>query len=308
MTKPVYILKGSNYKVKKISPEYKETYFGSSYHFINKDDFPIFTVSSETYGGIVKYKNNPIGVVTIPASITNDDSIRIVSIYNMSYTSPDTGTLNTETMKCPCGKFANYQSRFVNRFDATQKTYTASNFPVKSYQDGWVDYKVLIELSDSLLSASAGTEKQWRTTSQLNNNTNVYATAALAAWRYNPISSILNMQGYWYIPSWFELFHEYLNQSAINQGFSQIKTDYDIGLGRIPYYTGNDRTQYSYWGSTYKNYQSTWGGNCCKLNVRTGFNTSTYYGTSSDPGMAQAFLKLIKDKGKWILDPNYHID
>lgn len=121
----------------------------------------------------------------------------------------------------------------------------------------------------------------------------------MCCWRFSPIPEI-DTTGYWYIPSVKELRCEYENRTQINSAYSITNSLYNTGVTSI--WNRNFRTSdYNY------NYDGSWGGRCGVYNPSVG-NTGTSARATVDPNTVQAFCKLIKDNGDWILDPNYHID
>lgn len=78
---------------------------------------------------------------------------------------------------------------------------------------------------------------------------------------------------------------------------------YDYGPGIIPYRTA---TYDGFMTSDYDN-SSWYGGRVGKYSINTG-NIRPSYDSVQDTNTVQAWCKLIKDNGKWILDPAYHID
>jgi len=209
--------------------QYTGAFLGDD-NFIFKKISSSFDISVDDYGGVVIYKDNPIGVIGVPSSVTGDGSIRIISIFNMDPNLPEVGTTSDDTFKCPDESFLNYNALFTGPYVDNNNSLNSYNPP---FVDGWHDHSVLIQLSDN-----SGLAGDWRTAAAVPNSSarnRGYAPAALCAWRYNPISSVLDMQGYWYLPSLHELIEEGLHLSAIDAGMATIKTEYDIGLGRVPY-------------------------------------------------------------------------
>lgn len=302
MSRPVIIRNGSK-SIQNISDKSdKLIELGNQYHiYFNSLDIPCFDISIDDYGGVVTIKNKPIGVIGVPSSVTGDNSIRVISLFNMDYNNPDSGTSSTDlTMRHPDEYFLNYKSLFTGpRISNNNKvtSYTGT------FVDGWHDHNVTIQLSDN-------NTPGWRTSytianSELRNRKN--SPAALCTWRYNPAPSVLNMQGYWYMPSMHELIEEGAHLSQIDAGALIIKNTYNIGIGRIPCDTTAYTNPKSYWSSTYLGDQVSYGGNAAKYDVKFQYSRSQYYGSAQDPGMVQAWCKLIKENGKWILDPTYHI-
>lgn len=310
MSRPVIIRNGNKSVLNVKDKSKKYIFFGNLYHqYFSSLNILTFDISVNDYGGIVLYENNPIGVIGVPSSVTGDESIRIISIFNMTLDTPETGTSSTEyKMKNPDGSFLSHISEFTGPFwDNNNKGPTTYNPP---FIDGWHDYNVLINLSDTYLKTKG---IDWRTYTlsslpNLTSNARGYSPAALAIWRYNPISYILDMSGYWYMPSMHELIEEGVNLSKIDAGFAQIKNTYNIGTGQVPCFRGVEYSPNSYYASRFIGTQSGYGGNSSKYNVYHKYNRSQYYATAADNGMAQAWCKLIKENGNWILDPNYHID
>ena len=51
-----------------------------------------------------------------------------------------------------------------------------------------------------------------------------------------------------------------------------------------------------------------YGGRVGKYSIYNNAANWTNYSSAQDTNTIQAWCKLIKEKGKWILDPTYHID
>ena len=298
------ILLNNHKKVIDISGMDSVAFFGNEYHFL-PSRIQTFDISSDDYGGVVCFQGNPLGVIGVPSSVTGDDSIRVISLFNMDYDHPETGTESSRvTMRNSDASFIAYKTEFTGPYwDNNNSGPTTYNPP---FIDGWHDHNVQIQLSDS--SGQAGS---WRTSNTIPHadvQNRGYSPASLCCWRYNPISEVLDMQGYWYLPSMHELIEEGVHLDKIDAGALTVKNTYNVGIGRIPYDTSNYADPYSYWASRFIGSQTSWGGNSSKYDVKFKYNRSQYYATAADPGQAQAWCKLIKNGSKWILDPAYHIN
>jgi hypothetical protein len=126
----------------------------------------------------------------------------------------------------------------------------------------------------------------------------------MCTWRYSPIDE-LDTTGYWYVPGLYELAIEGRNKTTIESSFAQIFSQYNYGPGRIPYRT--DSRMDGFMTSDYNN-PNWYGGRVGKYSMYTNSPNWTNYSSAQDGNTVQAWCKLIKEKGKWILDPTYHID
>lgn len=309
MSRPVLIFNGSN-KVKDFSGMGSCARIGNSYHF-TPDRVHTFNLTSEDIGGIVTYKGNPFGVVGVPASITGDGSIRIMSIAlmaikNLKYgdTSGNPNSTIGSLMNC-CTRYDNYGSTNppLNSYISNYKLSLPTTINSSNFVDGWARHKIWIQITDE-----KNTLPNWRTISELTklsasaSQNRGYSDSNICCWRYSPIDE-LDTTGYWYTPSGLELKVEANNKSIINQSFSTIKTLYDIGIGRIPYIeNGSDGFMTGDYG-----YSTWYGGAVGKYSIYNNSSTSNF-ASVQDGNTVQAWCKLIKDKGHWILDPTYHID
>ena len=108
MSRPVIIRNGSNPVINVKDKSEKLIRLGSQYHIYMKNlDIPTFDLSSESIGGIVTYKDKPFGIVGVDSTITGDNSIRVISLANMSGLHPKTGSTSltfseNENMLCIC--------------------------------------------------------------------------------------------------------------------------------------------------------------------------------------------------------------
>lgn len=303
---------------------------GENYHFIPSRT-PVFSLTSEQPGGIVTYKNKLFGIVAVPSSICGENSVRIISIPVMSIKTPKYGS--KVTTQDPTDNWFN--SGFLYRsgltyygFDSTiysqlnngwtqnSISTTASNFV-----DGHTKHKIWVQLSDTNNKLPG-----WRTVeSYTQQPTNVagvdigasahgarqnqgYSLGHMCAWRFSPIDEI-DTTGFWYVPSLYELSYEKANITAINNGFSQANNLYNSGVSQVmrlrtDQYEGYMSNDYN------NNYQGGWGGALTKYSVyNNGYTNRTGYSSATvDYNSVQAWCKLIKENGKWILDPSYHID
>lgn len=231
--------------------------------------------ASGTEIGSLIYKDGEVlGVIAVDDSITKDGSIRIISLDNMSAVSPLTGTNTLESLYCPT-KNLYTNTEFYNRFSGPTTVYTSSS----TFVDGLSDYRVMIDYVDSVSSNDG-----WRNiTSNIpkntaNTRTNIPAAMACRLYQHRGFA------GYWYLPSFHELTIVAQNLTAVNNGFAAAGS----GNGKIL----DGTTSYSNWTSRYRNLQNSWGGNCYKYSISRNENTTQYYGTANDPGVASAFLKL----------------
>lgn len=93
MSRPVIIKNGLKTVINVKDKDEKAMHFGHNYHLVFNDlKVYSFDVSDDSPGGIVTHKGNPFGIVGIPSSVTGDQSIRILSIHNMSIKTPDDGS------------------------------------------------------------------------------------------------------------------------------------------------------------------------------------------------------------------------
>jgi len=134
------ILLNNHKKVIDISDMSSVAFFGNDYHFFPSRS-PEFDISSDDYGGIVKYKGKPLGVIGVPSSVTGDDSIRVISLFNMDCDHPETGTESSRVvMRNSDGSFMSHTSEFTGPYwNSNNSGPTTYNPP---FIDGWHDHNV----------------------------------------------------------------------------------------------------------------------------------------------------------------------
>lgn len=327
MSRPVLIRNGSN-SVKNVKDKSEKLIsFGNQYHIYMKSlDIPVFDLSSEQPGGIVTYNNKLFGIVVVPQTITGDNSIRIMAVPVMSGLHPSTGSYSrtnrdNETAICTgflyrsglkAYSFNQTKYNILNQHYSDQAnkynvTVTSANF-----YDGFAAHKMWIQLGDEI-----GNFQNWRTAVEIletalnqpgpdiaakyhgSRQERGYSEGNMCCWRFSPISDI-DTSGYWYMPSIKELRCEYENRTQINSAFSETNNLYNTGVTSI--WNRNFRTpDYDYSDNV------AWGGSVGLYNPYTS-SKGISLRASVDPNTVQAFCKLIKENGKWILDPTYHID
>lgn len=157
MSRPVIIRNGAS-GVKNVKDKNEKLLmFGSQYHIVF-DSMLIasFDVSEDAPGGIVTYKGRPFGVVGVPSSITGDDSIRILSIHNMSIKTPDDGSDSVDYRDTTdvvmfgatyCPPRWSVGANFTGTYYSQSKEYST---PLSSiyYCDGFHDHKEWIRIND----------------------------------------------------------------------------------------------------------------------------------------------------------------
>lgn len=132
----------------------------------------------------------------------------------------------------------------------------------------------------------------------------------MVCWRYNPVKEVLDTQGYWYWPGFYELVYEAKNATAIDNALAYIKTTYNKGIGGLMKNSSlNSTGNEGYFSSAYKyNEFESYGGRVGKYHVGYDRNFTQWGSCPPDAGMVQAWCKLMKVNRKWVLDPAYHID
>ena len=290
MSKPI-IIRNGNKPIKNVKDKTtKGVLFGNEYHiWFRSLEIPSFTLSSEQPGGIVTCNNNLFGIVVVPQSITNDNSIRIVAVPVMSGLHPSDGSYsrtfsNNETAICSGFLYRSglkaygydsakanilfqHYNDWVNNYN---KTVTSANF-----YDGHSAHKVWIELGDEI-----GNFPGWRTATEYlqtalnqagpdisasyhgSRQERGYSEGNMCCWRFSPIPGV-DTTGYWYMPSVKELRCEYENRTQINSAISETNTLYNTGVTNI--WNRNFRTP-DYWAQQ----DLSWGGRMGVYNPAAG--------------------------------------
>lgn len=231
----------------------------------------------------------PIGVEVVPAEhdVYGTGQAGIMSLVEMDYNAPDTGSTSYQTMYW--GNFTRNTSipnfdkvNLVNgttnswgrlpsdlftgatSLDGVSKYYdTSNNIPSPFNADGsrneayyTTTYSTANALSDfdgvgntKVLTDLATTQSDWKTaTTIINNYSAGYHPAACCAWRFHTAGTD---QGQWYLPACGELGYVINRYNAINETINKVLSVYS-SVAAVAMYNGG-----SYWSSSeYSSYNA----------------------------------------------------
>lgn len=298
----------------KNSVKYSGCYCNNNFFGLNQKFDEKLYASGLTIGNIVYYGNDPLGIISVDNTITKDNSIRIVSLKNMCSNNPDNGALEGD------GYYTRDQAYgfvwTVSGYTCTGPNQTGNSFAegTATLIDGRHDTTILLQATDA-----HNTYGNWRTatpplSNPSGNNTAAkqkrYSPGACATWRYNPLGSAFNTQGYWYVPSEHELIILYQHLSDINAAYAYINNKYGSTYCQthLPRRSdaGNDGS-WGYWGAYHNaTYDSGWGGTTVKFDPFKGQNNWRNNSCGAAGYDMVAFLKLNVVDGKLQLDETYH--